>query len=853
MVAVNNVPQLVDKKGGSYAAIAPKLEPEKFNKAKPTKSLSQTYTRYKTLLNELANDGVNLSKHEINVGFVNTLPEKWLTFSQGLRNANHTQILDLADTYGMFDFQENSNDEIDERSSEEYLRDINTEFHKRALLENSKLSKGFQLKFTPKLIQSSQNSSSRAEPKIQKDYKAKHNKMKAKLALLEANSSTSQNPKTFQLKNKVLVAETVDWDEEEVSNDEEVTQVKVLMVVADNELTVGKNYARNDEWIDITMRKINILLSMDEDADWQNYLNYINIDLKFVKEQRLNLLSKYNKIVFELNKCRDELLVLKQAKLDAVTFQIQNTKLTKLNHALQEQLKEEKKINEKWLTSSKKVSQCISEQIPHQKKKVLGYDHEMVPKTKDWVERLNPDSRLPNFNTRRILVPESQAVNESLKPTETSNTPESSKDSKIESLTPLPPLKNLQGASPSSEVMPLTFQPHSPKERPGLGIMKHTKPETQDSLNKSVSGTVTVSETEPTTPLVPTEVKDTEQESKINELTKLVQMLIDEKVNSTQKTQESNSQIQQTESSKSVDSSKISQDSKPKVQNTGSSKSLRPKPIQKPQLKCELCNYTNHLTADCYRILYCMIYKKEDHRNPYHKMYTTSLKRNENYKAQPYQYASLSKMVENQKDVKVKQIRTDNGTEFRNHELESFCNEKEISQNSSSPYTLEQNGVAERKNKNLIEAARTMLNGSILSKHFWTEVVRITCYTQNRSIIVKRHDKTPHEIFRERIHDISYFHVFGCPVFIHNHKDHLGKFDVKADDGYFLGYSFVSKAFRVFNTRRQQVEETYHVTFDESMEAIRFTNTSEDETRIDDSYRYPPDEFIHEDDPSRQY
>ncbi|GJX33478.1 hypothetical protein Tco_0243333 [Tanacetum coccineum] len=200
---------------------------------------------------------------------------------------------------------------------------------------------------------------------------------------------------------------------------------------------------------------------MDEDANWQNYLKYINIDLKFVEEQRLNLLSKYNKIIFESNKCRDELLVLKQAKLVAVTFQIQNTKLTKLNHALQEQLKEEKKINEKWLTSSKKVSQCISEQIPHQKKEVLGgelftgssskmnknenifvpasmdYDHEMVPKSKDWVERLNPDSKLPNFNTRRVLVPES------LKPTDTSITPESSKDSEAESPIPLPPLKNL--------------------------------------------------------------------------------------------------------------------------------------------------------------------------------------------------------------------------------------------------------------------------------------------------------------------------------------------------------------------------------------------------------------------------
>ncbi|GJV38359.1 retrovirus-related pol polyprotein from transposon TNT 1-94 [Tanacetum coccineum] len=77
-------------------------------------------------------------------------------------------------------------------------------------------------------------------------------------------------------------------------------------------------------------------------------------------------------------------------------------------------------------------------------------------------------------------------------------------------------------------------------------------------------------------------------------------------------------------------------------------------------------------------------------------------------------------------------------------------------------------------------------------------------------------------------------------------KDYLGKFEAKADDGYFLGYSFVSKAFRVYNTKRQQVEETYHVTFDESMKAIRFTNTSVNEIRIDDSSRYPSDEFLHE-------
>nr|GEX65293.1 retrovirus-related Pol polyprotein from transposon TNT 1-94 [Tanacetum cinerariifolium]GEX65832.1 retrovirus-related Pol polyprotein from transposon TNT 1-94 [Tanacetum cinerariifolium] len=83
--------------------------------------------------------------------------------------------------------------------------------------------------------------------------------------------------------------------------------------------------------------------------------------------------------------------------------------------------------------------------------------------------------------------------------------------------------------------------------------------------------------------------------------------------------------------------------------------------------------------------------------------------------------------------------------------------------------------------------------------------------------------------------------------------DHLGKFDAKADDGYFIGYSFVFKAFKVFDTRRQKIKETYYVTFDESMEAIRFTNTSVDEIGIVDLTRYLPDDFLYEDDPSKQY
>ena len=111
----------------------------------------------------------------------------------------------------------------------------------------------------------------------------------------------------------------------------------------DNKLAVGKSHARNGEWVNITMRKVNILLSMDDDSDWKSYLDYINVDFKYVEEQRLNF-SKYNKLSFELNQCRDELLALKQAKLENITLQIQNSELLKQNHALQDELKKEKVV-----------------------------------------------------------------------------------------------------------------------------------------------------------------------------------------------------------------------------------------------------------------------------------------------------------------------------------------------------------------------------------------------------------------------------------------------------------------------------------------------------------------------------
>ncbi|KAH9716551.1 hypothetical protein KPL71_021497 [Citrus sinensis] len=112
--------------------------------------------------------------------------------------------------------------------------------------------------------------------------------------------------------------------------------------------------------------------------------------------------------------------------------------------------------------------------------------------------------------------------------------------------------------------------------------------------------------------------------------------------------------------------------------------------------------------------------------------------------------------------------------------------------------------------------ARTMLNENSLPKYFWAEAVNTACYVLNRVLIRPNLNKTPYELWKDRKPNIGYFKVFGCKCFVLNTKDNLGKFDPKSDVGIFLGYSNSNKAYRVYNKRTLIVEESMHVTFDES-------------------------------------
>nr|GEY71274.1 retrovirus-related Pol polyprotein from transposon TNT 1-94 [Tanacetum cinerariifolium] len=169
--------------------------------------------------------------------------------------------------------------------------------------------------------------------------------------------------------------------------------------------------------------------------------------------------------------------------------------------------------------------------------------------------------------------------------------------------------------------------------------------------------------------------------------------------------------------------------------------------------------------------------------------------------------------IENLKELRVKIIKCDNRGEFRNKEIYDFCLRKGIKREFSNARTPQQNGVAEKINRTLIEAARTMLADAKLPITFWAEAVNNACYVQNRVLVNKPQNKTPYELFNGRSPAIGFLKPFGCHVMILNTLDNLGKFEAKGDEGYFLGYSMSSKAFRVFNKRTKRVEENLHVDF----------------------------------------
>ncbi|GKD87406.1 retrovirus-related pol polyprotein from transposon TNT 1-94 [Tanacetum coccineum] len=173
------------------------------------------------------------------------------------------------------------------------------------------------------------------------------------------------------------------------------------------------------------------------------------------------------------------------------------------------------------------------------------------------------------------------------------------------------------------------------------------------------------------------------------------------------------------------------------------------------------------------------------------------------------------KIIQVRLKVPVRRIKTDNGTEFVNQTLREYYEKVGISHETSVARSPQQNGVVERRNRTLIEAARTMLIYAKAPLFLWAEAVATACYTQNRSIIRLRHSKTPYELLHDKLPDLSFFHVFGALCYPTNDSENLGKLQLKADIGIFIGCAPTKKAFRIYNRRTRRILKTIHVDFDE--------------------------------------
>ncbi|GKB79753.1 retrovirus-related pol polyprotein from transposon TNT 1-94, partial [Tanacetum coccineum] len=173
------------------------------------------------------------------------------------------------------------------------------------------------------------------------------------------------------------------------------------------------------------------------------------------------------------------------------------------------------------------------------------------------------------------------------------------------------------------------------------------------------------------------------------------------------------------------------------------------------------------------------------------------------------------KMIQVRLKTPVRRIRIDNGTEFVNQTLREYYEKVGISHETSVARSPQQNGVVERRNRTLIEAARTMLIYAKAPLFLWAEAVATACYTQNRFVIRLRHGKTPYELLHDNLPDLSFFYVFCALCYPTNDSKNLGKLQPKADIGIFISYAPTKKAFQIYNRRTKRIIETIHVDFNE--------------------------------------
>lgn len=188
-------------------------------------------------------------------------------------------------------------------------------------------------------------------------------------------------------------------------------------------------------------------------------------------------------------------------------------------------------------------------------------------------------------------------------------------------------------------------------------------------------------------------------------------------------------------------------------------------------------------------------------------------------------FIEFKNFVENQTGLKVKAFHSDNGKEFCNSVMDHILKDSGIQRRLTIPRTPEQNGVAERKNRTLIETARCLLAQSGLPTQFWAEAINTANYIRNFCITKSLNGCTPYELWKGKKPDISHLRSFGCKVHVLNKNPNKGKFEPRTVEGIFVGYADTSRGYRIWIPKDRKVIVARDVKF---LDEFDTNNTYED-------------------------
>ena len=179
-------------------------------------------------------------------------------------------------------------------------------------------------------------------------------------------------------------------------------------------------------------------------------------------------------------------------------------------------------------------------------------------------------------------------------------------------------------------------------------------------------------------------------------------------------------------------------------------------------------------------------------------------------------FKKFKALAETEKGVKLKALRTDRGGEFTSTEFSNFCISNGIKRDLTAPYSPQQNGVAERKNRTVMSMVRAMLKAKDLPRELWGEAVNTVVYILNRSLTKSLKDQTPHEKWTARRPSVDHMRIFGCLAHVKDTRKHPSKLEDRSMPMIFIGYELGSKAYRCLDPVNFKVVISRDIIFEES-------------------------------------